>query len=256
MRCLLEGQVAVFAFWGLLALSGTPSSSCCWAFFAPSTTTTILVERSSARTHQQPPRQYTNIYALPKDYQEQGNELIYKAARLCGASEENVAIEWKPGRVVVQVSGDSVYVAAPLEEREAAVLAVEEYDDDDDDDETTLPPNGIDVSAVARAINAAMDDEDGVGSEIAATHEIEVTTPGSGDELTGQIMFDAYKGFGVIVQHQDPKTNKTKTIEGSLVERNAEFTVINIKGRMKKLKNADVVSVKLPRAKKEKGSRR
>jgi len=250
MRCLFEGQVAVFAFWGLLALSGRPSSSCCWAF-APSTT--ILVE-SKARTQQQQqqqPRQYTNICALPKDYQEQGNELIYKAARLCGASEENIAIEWKPGRVVVQVSGDSVYVAAPLEEREVAVLAVEEYDDD----ETPPPPNGIDVSAVARAINAALDDEDGVGSEIAATHEIEVTTPGSGDELAGQIMFDAYKGFGVIVQHQDPKTNKTKTIEGSLVERNAEFTVINIKGRMKKLKNADVVSVKLPRAKKEKGSR-
>jgi len=187
----------------------------------------------------------SELSALPPDYQEQGNELIYKAARLCGIND--LEIEWKPGRIIVRVSGEGVYVSAPLED--GMDFEIDEMDD-------APPPNGIDVTTLARAINAAFDDEDGIGFQIAESHEIEVTTPGATDELEGDVMFQAYKGFDVIVQHQDPKTNKTKTFEGRLVERNDEFTVINIKGRMKSLKNVDVVSVKLPKAKKEKGGSR
>jgi ribosome maturation factor RimP len=117
---------------------------------------------------------------------------------------------------------------------------------------STSAGQDVDVSQLAKAINAALDDG-GTGLAIAETHEIEVTTPGASDELTSAIMFEAYRGFEVICQFMDPKTKKTKTIDGRLVERNDEFTVVNIKGRMKKLKNDMVVSVKLPKAKKEKG---
>ena len=191
----------------------------------------------------------TELSALPKDYQQQGNQIIYKAARLCGV--DAIEIKWKPGRIVVEVSGDAVaYVSAPLEDY--VDRDIEEIDLEDE----APPPNAIDVTALARAINSALDDEDGIGARIAETHEIEVTTPGSSDELQGDVMFQAYKGFDVIAQHRDPKTDKIKAIEGRLIERNDEFTIINIKGRMKKLKNSNVVSVKLPKAKKEKGRSR
>ena len=127
-------------------------------------------------------------------------------------------------------------------------------DDDIDDginDEQGQVSKGVDVGELARAINAALD-KDSVGFIIAEKHEIEVTTPGAPDELSG-IMWQVYQGFDVICQHQDPKTKNIKTIEGRLHDRTEEFTVINIKGRMKKLKNIDVLSVKLPKAKKEKG---
>ena len=181
--------------------------------------------------------------ALPENYQKVGNDLIYEAAALCGVSRDQINIEWKGGRVVVQVRGDDVYVSDLLEE------------DDDEEEEFEDDPalhRGVDIIVLSRAINAALDDG-GVGLAIAESHEIEVTTPGASDELSG-IMFESYKGFDVIAQHQDPKKKTVQTIEGKLVERNVEFTILNIKGRMKKLKNQDVISVKLPKAKKEKGS--
>ena len=173
---------------------------------------------------------------LPEGYREYGNQLIYQAASLCGATKEQIDIAWKGGRIVVTVHGN-VYVSNPLDESDSLV---------DNDG----PSTGVDVTALARAINAALDDN-GTGLAIAEAHEIVVTTPGASDELSG-IMFESYKGFDVIVEHQDPKKNTIKRIEGRLVERNDEFTIINIKGRMKKLKNQDVISVKLPKAKKEK----
>jgi hypothetical protein len=68
-------------------------------------------------------------------------------------------------------------------------------------------------------------------------------------------MFEAYRGFPVMLTYRDAKTNKTKTVEGKLVERTDEYTQINVKGRMRKFKNQVVESVKLPKAKKEKGVR-
>ena len=196
------------------------------------------------------------LHALPEGYQEYGNERIYSAAALCGASKEQISIVWKGDRIVVTVSGD-VYVSNPLpfdEEQDD-----EEYDEHEEGveyeecEEEPIPEGAVDVATFARAINSALDD-DGVGVAIAEAHEIEVTTPGASDELSG-VMWEAYKGFPVIAQHKDPKTEKIKTVEGKLVERNDEFTILNIKGRMKKLKNQDVLSVKLPKAKKEKGVR-
>jgi hypothetical protein len=83
--------------------------------------------------------------------------------------------------------------------------------DDNNNDEQGQVPKGVDVVELARAINAALDN-DSVGLIIAEKHEIEVTTPGAPDELSG-IMWQVYQGFDVICQHQDPKTKNIKTLE-------------------------------------------
>jgi ribosome maturation factor RimP len=230
--------------------------------------------------------------------------MILSAGRECGATADQIHVEWKAGVIVVTVRGD-VYVADneidseeedeefDEDEQEYDGVDDEEYDDDKeyDNEDTTkeveeeddeleeivseddgvsgdevnseedMGPveeadqsRGIDIAALARAINAALDDE-GVGFAIAESHEIEVTTPGASDELQGPVMFKAYKGFDVLATFIDPKKKTQKTIEGKLHERNNEFTVINIKGRLKNIKNQMLVSVKLPKPKKEKGAR-
>jgi hypothetical protein len=132
----------------------------------------------------------------------------------------------------------------------------EEIQGDEDAEDEASNDGGIDVSAVARAINAAFD-EDGLngGWAIAQSFEIEVTTPGASDELQG-IMFQAYKGFDVICAFADlkKKDKGVKEITGKLVERTDQYVKLNIKGRMKSIRNDQIVSVKLPKAKKEKGA--
>ena len=221
---------------------------------------------------------------LPEGYQEFGEHIIRKAGAECGiVKDDDLTIEWKADRIVVTVRGKVFVSAIEAEEGdEDLVLMEEEEDIDDGDDEdsadgdegddvllsiddttmddsegtdettSTSSPRGVDVAALARAINNALDDG-GIGFMIAEAHEIEVTTPGVSDELQGRVMFEAYKGFDVICEQKDVKSNKIKQIEGRLVERNDEFTILNIKGRMKKLENDAVLSVKLPKAKKEKG---
>jgi predicted CopG family antitoxin len=68
-------------------------------------------------------------------------------------------------------------------------------------------------------------------------------------------MFESYKGFDVICRYEDPKKKEVTEILGRLHDRTDETTVINIKGRMKKIKNESIESLKLPKAKKEKGSK-
>jgi|UPI000581B55B ribosome maturation factor RimP len=202
------------------------------------------------------------LYAtLPKGYEEVGTRLIQEAGRQCGITDDNrLKAEWKAGRIIVTVYGDS-YVSDPVDS-DADFEEGDDYIDIDDREMEHLevavnavaspPPGAVDVTQLTRAINAAFD-ADEVGLAIAEAHEVEVTTPGASDELSG-IMFQSYRGFDVIVQHMDKNTKKQKIIEGRLHERNDEFTVINIKGRMKNLKNQDIISVKLPKAKREKGS--
>ena len=204
-------------------------------------------------------RSTTRLLALlPENYQAIGEKLIRDAGVQCGATD--LEIEWKDGKLKVVVLSDAFLSNTNDGVGEDEVEEDEEESDDEEEesDEISLEQQpvvsttttGVDVGALARTINAALDDG-GVGLQIAENHEIEVTTPGAPDELSG-IMWDVYQGFDVICEHRDPKTAKLKKIDGRLQERNSEFTVINIKGRMKKLKNVDIISVKLPKAKKEK----
>ena len=122
---------------------------------------------------------------------------------------------------------------------------------------STTASDGVDMTLLARSINAALDDgEDGIGTQITQQYEIEVSTPGiTSDDITTPRMFAAYRGFDVIVHYLDPKKKVLKQHEGRLVEKNEEHVIINQKGRMKHFKNMHVQAVKLPKFKKEKGSR-
>uniref|UniRef100_A0A7S3L4I1 Uncharacterized protein n=1 Tax=Amphora coffeiformis TaxID=265554 RepID=A0A7S3L4I1_9STRA len=202
---------------------------------------------------------------LPKDYQEIGNGIISTACATVTAGHVSTDIEWKGDHIIVTLRGDEIYLSATQADEEEILVDDEEDDDDGDDamveDSTSLdvadygdtPENGIDVTTVAKAINAALDCTE-IGQAIAETHSIEVTTPGVvSDEIQGDRMFSAYRGFDVTVVYEDPKkNNKKRTIEGRLVERNDEHVIINVKGRMSKLVRDNVVSVKLPKAKREK----
>lgn len=212
--------------------------------------------------------------ALPKDeliWKTEGERIILKAITDNGGNVDDVDIQWKPGLIVVTLRGDSSFIKAKVDEEDEDFSALEYdeeiskkelakfendfdltvSDDDDDEDEKT----GTDVVSIARAINFALGEE-GEGSlayNIAVHHSIEVTTPGANDELSG-IMFQSYRGFDVIAETIDPKKEgKIKVVEGKLVERNEKQTVINVKGRQRKLNNELVISVKLPKAKREKG---
>ena len=204
---------------------------------------------------------------------------------MTGARPDQLEIQWKPGRIVIIVK-DAVLGATADDDEDEDVNddnetdIFDEYDDeeedeDEDDDDEELESEGvddgdviqeddewlinddsiagrIDLAALARAVNDALDD-DGVGASIAETHEIEVTTPGASDELTtlSSRQLNSYKGFDVTVIHSDPKSKTNKTIQGRLVSRDQGITTINIKGRMKKLQDSDVQSMKLPKAKRE-----
>jgi ribosome maturation factor RimP len=243
-----------------------PSSIFSWIIHPPpKATTDITTAITSAKSDPRSRRtKKTGLYALPDNYQEIGNHLIYDAASSIGASSEQIDIAWKNQRIVVTVHGSSVYLSDPWiddedeNDGEDPTLVVDNEDEDENHEggsSTTGNRNGgVDVTALARSINSVFDQNE-IGFQIAESYEIEVTTPGASDVLAGDIMFEAYKGFDVITEHQDPKTKSVKQIEGKLVERNDEFTILNIKGRMKKLKNENVLTVKLPKAKKEKNAR-
>eukprot|EP00980_Cylindrotheca_fusiformis_P005827 scaffold1224_cov97-Cylindrotheca_fusiformis.AAC.2 len=118
----------------------------------------LLVAKSTSQ------RSWSLNGALPDGYQEFGEHIIRKAGEACGVAEkENLDIEWKADRIIVTVRG-SVYVSTPG----AA----------EDEDAEKREASGVDITELARAINAALGEGE-VGNAIAETHEIEVGTPGA-----------------------------------------------------------------------------
>ena len=229
-------------------------------------TTTILKERSSDDIDNE------NVifdHSLPKDenvWKTEGERIIKEAALDVGGkliAEDDIDIQWKSGKIVVTISNAILSGGKGNNDDDDDVEI--EYDDDgydyleeeeDSSEKSEEDSDKADVVSIARAINYAFGEEGegSLGYSIAVHHEIEVTTPGASDELEG-IMFESYKGFTVIVETLDPKKKdgKVKIVEGNLVERTDEFLILNCKGRRRKLKNQNVLSVKLPKAKREKG---
>jgi len=206
------------------------------------------------------------IYAanpLPNDetiWKAEGERIILKVASDLKLSPSALKIEWKSGKVIITVlEGSSAYIGAFDDEEEeeedggSDEIHQLEQEQQKDESESNQP---ADVVSLARAINEAfaLEGEGSVGYAIAVHNEIEVTTPGASNVLSG-IMFESYKGFDVIVDAADKKTGKVKAIEGRLVERKEDITIINIKGRMKKISNDTIDAVRLPKAKKEKGTK-
>lgn len=194
-------------------------------------------------------------------------DMIRNAAVKSGASSDDLLIDWKPGKVVVTVGGE-IGLGLLDGGDEPEILYDDEdlglYDDEnfeevygrneDEEDSST-------ITSIARAINSALYDdtvengETSVGNHVATNYEIEVTTPGASDILEGEIMFEAYRGFDVIVETSEIRKGKKRIVEGKLVERDEEFTRVNVKGRITKVKNEKVECVRLPKAKREKGTK-
>ena len=218
----------------------------------------LCISGSRSWVQQLPSRRTTDARKLPvlfqsdskaSTLQEEGERLIRKALLQEGCADDQVDIAWKAGRVVVTISGTTFL-------QDESAQDEEEEGDDKTENSEAKPTGGVNLVELTRSIQGALDmnDEGSIGWQLGMNYEFEVTTPGASNELSG-IMFESYKGFDVMVDFVDPKTKKNKSIDGRLVERNDEFTVINVKGRMKKIRNDMVQSVKLPKAKKEKGVR-
>jgi hypothetical protein len=271
-----------------------------------------------------------------------GERLILAAATGCGATEKMVNVEWRGGRIVVTVDvyadgdydyddddgevydfdveadwdGDDDVAALADQESDDGELDPDEFSDVDDVDDPEEGSDEVkivggarrrpDLTLIARAINEAFacDAPDGPGYAIATVHEIEVTTPAFDGVLRGRRMFDSYRGFDVIVEHQeedekkkkkkkkkkdrgertddakvdddceidgevaiavateeDGGLGKLKVTRGKLVGRDygggdgGGVTTINVRGRAVRIRNEDIASVSLPKAKREKGVR-
>jgi len=193
---------------------------------------------------------------------DEATDLIYSAAVEAGAEKSKLSVEWRPGIVTVIVGGlISLGVTADDYDESDDDLVLDEEDEvgvDDEEEEIEIPS----IISVARAINTALyldSKENGVlsvGNYVATTHEIEVTTPGAPEIVEGEVMFEAYRGFDVIVETNEVKKGgKKRVVEGKLVERDDQFTRVNVKGRVVKVKSENVEVIRLPKAKREKGAR-
>merc|ERR1712238_212108 len=202
----------------------------------------------------------------------EGENIIKTAVGKVGANVDKLSIDWKGGKIIVTVEievndnemeeyNDQQTITSEVSEDELLNGDLEDELINDDGDELQSSDDfdfqnrkgPLTIDVIARAINAALieDGEESIGYCVAFHHAIEVTTPGRLDEFSG-IMFESYKGFDVIMETIDAKTKKRKTIEGRLMGRTEEHTIINMKGRKRNFLNRCVLSVKLPKAKKEK----
>jgi len=113
---------------------------------------------------------------------------------------------------------------------------------------------GIDqIVDVNKAIQAALDpfEEE---LEILSRHELLVSTRGVPGTLTTEKEFVAFKGFDVIVETSAPEgIEQREPILGKLQGRDVHETLINVHGRIVKIPNYLVASVKLPEAEVEPG---
>ena len=175
----------------------------CNLFKSRFSSTLLVLEASSSEDDDDLP---SSSGRLPDNYQEIGNQLIYQAAKSCGAPEEALKIEWKNDKIVVTVNSDRVYVSSSSlddEEDEDAILDDYDYDDEEEeegeeemedielfDDEIFSDEDleyddyeddvdevddggggrtGIDVTELARAINRVLEDDGANGSGVGWT---------------------------------------------------------------------------------------
>jgi ribosome maturation factor RimP len=104
--------------------------------------------------------------------------------------------------------------------------------------------DSLKISTIAKAILDGLEQvEDEL--QILARHEVILTTPGDTDILESQREFDAYRGFDVIVETQDP-WDSNRILRGKLLERNSMDLIINKKGRMVTIPLNFVKAVRLP----------
>ena len=111
----------------------------------------------------------------------------------------------------------------------------------------------LDIETVAAITRVLLDSYEADDPELVLQRlEFEVSSPTT-STLTSQRQYEAYKGFDVLVDTNEPFKNKRKGIAGKLVSRDTEELVINQKGRMVRIPEFLVGEVRLAKAKLEPG---
>jgi ribosome maturation factor RimP len=155
-----------------------------------------------------------------------------------------------------EVPGDSIPLYMNDETRDDMALMVTEEEQERYEElekPIDLDTMVIDTAALSTVAKAILDALEGVEEDlrILERHELILTSPGASDVLETQRQFNAYRGFDVIVETQDP-FESNRTLKGKLVDRNSMDLIINKKGRMVTIPLNFVKCVRLPAAKMEK----
>lgn len=82
------------------------------------------------------------------------------------------------------------------------------------------------------------------GGLLTGAYVLEISSPGIGEDLCSDRDFRSFRGFPVAVLHRDAKGAEQRS-EGLLLERDDEAVQLNMRGRPKRIKRADVISVRL-----------
>lgn len=181
-------------------------------------------------------------------------QLIKQAVATAGVSPNQVNIQIKGQRIIVTVKGKAI-ISADFDVQDQYLLEFSEQEivtqnenNEQPFENTNSSTEEIDIYSVSRSINEAIRDSGELGEYISNNFEIEVTTPGVTDFLPEDFI-NSYKGFDVLVDTCDKLTGKKQTIQGILVERSEEVTILNMKGKTRKLKNNEIECTRLPKPK-------
>ena len=118
---------------------------------------------------------------------------------------------------------------------------------------SVLASGGVDdLVALNRRLSERLDDWEANAAVELPPYMLEVASPGVSDVLRSDADYAAFKGFGV--QATLTGEYKKRTVhEGTLLGRDGEHVLLNLKGRVLKLPRELVAEVRLPSAKREKG---
>lgn len=79
---------------------------------------------------------------------------------------------------------------------------------------------------------------------LTGAYVLEISSPGIDEELCSDRDFRSFRGFPVAVLHRGSKGAEQRS-EGLLLERDADVVQLNMRGRIKRIDRADVISVRL-----------
>lgn len=105
--------------------------------------------------------------------------------------------------------------------------------------------DGSDVSLDDCAgLSAPLGDVIETSGLLTGAYVLEISSPGIGEALHSDRDFRSFRGFPVAVLHRDAKGVEQRS-EGLLLERDADAVHLNRRGRPKRIKRCDVISVSL-----------
>lgn len=110
---------------------------------------------------------------------------------------------------------------------------------------TVQRSDGGDISLdECASLSAPLAEAIDAGDLLTGAYVLEISSPGIGEDLHSDRDFRSFRGFPVAVLHRNP-TGAEQRSEGLLLERDDEAVQLNMRGRPKRIKRTDVISVRL-----------